>query len=270
VITKALYGEKRPTPHWGTLHRGMVYHQVKCEIFLYDDDNRGWIQMLRTGPGDGNTFLMTELGRRYAPIRFQEGHCWAGSWTFDEKKREWSAANRIKLRLRSEADVFAVLGMPVIPPEKRDVELYRKVLRHPKHKWGDPEQFIERQSVLFSLDNFLNAEWNAATHAPRASAGRTTPRVPFVWRAPWFVGDGRVWAKVRVAPGQRAWAALSPADARAVSYRETVLDGEHPEGGLFVQAEANELRAWLESRAEMMRDVLAEALAILRGEVAVG
>lgn len=116
----ALYGDKR-TKHWGSNYRGLMFGGIKCELFMTNEDSWGYQYWLRTGPADANTYIMKWLNLQHfvkAPIRFREGYGWfSRHWTWDGKR--WEAADKQRLRIASEEDLFAVLGMPFIPPNER-------------------------------------------------------------------------------------------------------------------------------------------------------
>lgn len=148
----ALYGEKR-TKRWGPKGRGMIFKGIQCELYLTNYENWGYQFALRTGPGDVNKFIMNWLGYSKAPIRFQEGSGWfSRHWTFDDKK--WAAPDRQRLRIASEEDFFAVLGMPFIPPGERTEMLYKKLTNKREYVWPDyaPYFAVEAQQAVLIVD----------------------------------------------------------------------------------------------------------------------
>jgi hypothetical protein len=135
----ALYGEKL-TKRWGNSYRGLMFKGIKCELFMTTADAWGYQYWLRTGPGDANTFIMRWLAYKKAPVRFQDGYGWySANWQLIPKGKEqkWHAADRQRLRIASEEDLFAVLGMPFIPPAERTEMVYKKLLGNRAHKWPE-------------------------------------------------------------------------------------------------------------------------------------
>jgi len=125
----ALYGEKR-TKRWGNNYRGLLFKGIKCELFMTTEESWGYQFWLRTGPGDANTLIMRWLGLPYmkAPVRFQGGYGWySRNWTHNGKT--WIAVDKQRLRIASEEDLFAVLGLPFKNPnaQSRFQEQVRKV-----------------------------------------------------------------------------------------------------------------------------------------------
>lgn len=145
VISKATYGSSIST-RWGDQYRGMVYKGLKIEIFMCDADSWGNQFWLRTGPGEANTFVMKFLAWQNAPVRFQDGYVWysAQGWQkgWRGKNEVWVAADRRKLRIAEEEDLFAVLGMPFIPAPLRSETKYRLLLGAHDHRWGDCRQYL--------------------------------------------------------------------------------------------------------------------------------
>ena len=133
----ALYGDSR-TKRWGQNYRGLLYRGIKCELFMTTAESWGYQFWLRTGPGDANAYIMRWLGLSHvnAPVRFQEGYGWySQQWRHNGKK--WLAPDRRRLRITSEADLFAVLGMPYLPPAER-TEMRYKLLTNKRHYlWPD-------------------------------------------------------------------------------------------------------------------------------------
>lgn len=133
VFTKADYGG---STRWGSTYRGVLYQGVKCEVFLYDEHNRGYIQWLRTGPGDANTQIMVELGRKRAPYRFIGGYCYyAKRWSKDEKDN-WFGEDRALIPVPDEKTLFTLLGMKYLEPEARTAERYARAFASKEHYFG--------------------------------------------------------------------------------------------------------------------------------------
>jgi hypothetical protein len=129
VVEKALYGDKQTT-RWGAKYRGMLYQGLKVELFLADDQNFGYQLFLRTGPAEANTYLMKWLSWKQAPVRAKDGY-----WMHQEHK----------LRIASEEEQFALLGMPFIAPAERSEIVYRKLLQNNRaHHWPDFSAFYAK------------------------------------------------------------------------------------------------------------------------------
>lgn len=127
AVEKALYGETKTT-RWGDKYRGMLYRDLKIELFLTDVDSWGYIWWLRTGPGDANTFIMQWLKWKQAPIQAKDG--------------AWWRLETHRLRIATEEDMFGLLKMPYIAPAERSVELYRKILNKWTGDWLHVSKFV--------------------------------------------------------------------------------------------------------------------------------
>lgn len=133
----ALYGEKR-IKRWGSNYRGLLFGGIKCELFMTNEDSWGYQYWLRTGPGDANHYIMNWLALKHvhAPVRFRDGYGWhSRSWRHDGKA--WVADDKRRLRIASEEDLFAVLGMPFIPPAERTEMMYKKLTNVRDFVWPD-------------------------------------------------------------------------------------------------------------------------------------
>lgn len=133
VVTKADYGG---VTRWGLRFRGMLYQGVKCELFIYDHNNRGFQTWLRSGPGDKNTRVMIELGKQKAPYRFKDGYCWYSRHWMKNSRDEWDADDKVLIPCPDEATVYRLLGMPFIDPPQRTEDRYMRELSKPLHLWG--------------------------------------------------------------------------------------------------------------------------------------
>lgn len=244
VIAKALYGEKKIT-RWGEKYRGLIFKNMKIEIFLCDDWNRGYVWWLRTGPGNpadnANMYLVTKIKHGGAPFHVKDGCVYAG----DEK-----------LKIGSEADWFALCGMPFIEPKSRSVKTYAKYFGR-AHQWGDPAKYKERQVKLFDVAQ--NFEPKVA--AP-AQEKLPTIRPPFVWSAPFLRADGQVWVYV----GYGDWEPMEMTGERSRAY----WDQLNRMPTWWRVAEGKRLKTYLDlrdarQRRERLADLLSEAVAVLRG-----
>ena len=165
TIRKALYGEKEQT-RWGSSYRGLVFDGLRVEIFTADEHSWGNQFWLRTGPGDANQFVMKWLIWKRAPLRFQGGSVWwSANWM--QVPGGWDAADKRRLSLREESDLFAVLGLPEIEPAMRSDVMYEGLLDVQKlpvdfSKWYVPEL---QQGALT-----LDAEWQPRAVDPDVKA----------------------------------------------------------------------------------------------------
>lgn len=147
----ALYGEKR-TKRWGSNYRGLLFKGIKCELFMTMEDSWGYQYWLRTGPGDANTYIMRWLGLPHvkAPVRFQGGYGWySRNWTHNGKG--WVAVDKQRLRIASEEDLFAVLGLPFIPPSERTEVMYKKLTNVREFKWPDYAPYFATDAAQMDL-----------------------------------------------------------------------------------------------------------------------
>lgn len=147
----ALYGEKR-TKRWGNDYRGLLFKGVKCELWMSPADSWGYKLWLRSGPGDANKYIMNWLGLKHvnAPVRFQGGYGWySRNWTHNGKA--WVAVDKQRLRIASEEDLFAVLGMPFIPPSERTEMVYKKLTNVREFKWPDYAAYFATDAAQMDL-----------------------------------------------------------------------------------------------------------------------
>jgi len=106
---------------WGSSYRGLLYKGMKCEIFLANEWNWGYILMLRTGPGDANQYLMQFLNYRHSPYKAEGGFWWKGE---------------TKLAIQSEQALYTMLGMKYLEPSNRTEDAYRLQLQGAYHRFG--------------------------------------------------------------------------------------------------------------------------------------
>jgi hypothetical protein len=185
-ISKALYGQQQ-RPRWGSKYRGLMFSGARIELFTCDDDNRGWIYYLRTGPGDLNKQLMGKI-KHQSPYRLDGGYIWYGTQ---------------RLSVPTEDAFFAILGIDPIEPGNRSAEQYRIAFGHgnPDHFWGNPQDFIPdyaRQSTDTSVVHFKSVAhlWNPVAqyfirddyiYIGRANPTHSLPASK--WANPWRVGE---------------------------------------------------------------------------------
>jgi hypothetical protein len=142
----ALYGEKR-TKRWGPNYRGLLFKDIKCELFMTHEDSWGYQYWLRTGPGDANTYIMKWLNMPHAkaPVRFRDGYGWySRNWRHDGKG--WVADDKRRLRIASEEDLFAVLGMPFLPPSERTEMVYKKLTNVKDYRWPEYAMYFAQEA----------------------------------------------------------------------------------------------------------------------------
>lgn len=228
TIEKARYGAKLTT-RWGLKYRGLNYKSLRLELFCCDEDNRGYMLWLRTGPDNkadrANTTMMTAI-KLHAPFHVNEGYVYA---------------NERRLRIETEEDWFALIGIPYLPPEERTAATYTKLLRG--HAWGDPARFTERQHALIQASP-------ARMEAPRGAAPKKAKKAGvWDWEPPWLDSE-QVWIHV----GYGEWELRDPADPLA-QFMFVRLRGDES----FRDAQRKRLQAWLDSRASRMRIARAES-----------
>lgn len=241
TITKALYGEKKTT-RWGEKY--LVYQDMKAEIFLCDDWNRGYLRWLRTGPGNpadnANMYLVTKIKHGSAPFYVKDGYVYQG----DER-----------LKIATEEDWFALCGLPYIEPKARSVKTYAKHFAQ-RHQWGDPSKYKIRQQRMFDLRGL---------EAPITGTGspKDKPeRPPFVWSSPFLRPDGKVWVYV----GYGDYEPLELTSDRARAYWDRI--NRMPDKWRI--GEAKRVKTYVDllearQRSAVYADVLVQALEVLRG-----
>ena len=135
VITKARYGDTGY--RWGDKYRGFLYQGMRVEVFCADAHNFGYIYWLRTGPGDANQEVMTQLSWRNSPYR-AEGSYW------------WHKGQKISVP--DETEMFRLLGMSYILPAERTLEKYKFLLKSWKPVPASTLQIVDtKQSTQQTL-----------------------------------------------------------------------------------------------------------------------
>lgn len=155
VIEKAVYRDKngKETLRWGPLYRGMLFQGIKVELFLTHPDSWGYQKWLRSGPGDANHYIMGYLIHKHAPIRFVDGDGW---WSpgnrWQKPKDKWIADDKQRLNIPDEDTLFAVLGMPYLPPNERSERKYKTLLAWNRaHHWPEYAPFAVKVPTPVSL-----------------------------------------------------------------------------------------------------------------------
>ena len=120
VIIKHDYQPYRPEKsyRWGDTYRGFDYRGMLIEVFCAKPDNLGYIYWLRTGPGDGNTTVMTLLSRKQSPIRMADGAVWHVKYEGEDYRK------LNQLRVPDELIFFELLNIPFVSAQRRNKEYY--------------------------------------------------------------------------------------------------------------------------------------------------
>jgi len=245
VISQALYNGK---PRWGTKLRGIIYKGMKFELFMVDEYNRGYRFAVCTGPDNSedkaNTYCMTMIKRGKAPFSVHDGYVWLGDTA---------------LKINTEEDWFALLGIPCLPPPERSIKAYMRFFGR-GHRWGDPQRYRVQyvQQTLWNLEHMLELE---ERHL-KADASPSLPQRDFQWCAPWLRGNGMVIIR----DWRGRWVLAEPTHPAAEGYRQRLCWMSSPLFG----GEQYTLTAWLRDqweRQHFVADVLAEAIEALRDAV---
>ena len=116
-IRKATYGK---STRWGDRLKCFILSGVNVELAIGDSDNFGYLMWLRTGPSDGNTFVMTRMMIEKSAMRFAKGYGWLCEYIGD------NPTYKHKLSLPDEETVFKAFGFEtVINPLWRGEKLYK-------------------------------------------------------------------------------------------------------------------------------------------------
>lgn len=116
-IRKAMYGDKT---RWGDRLKCFVLSGVNVELAIGDADNFGYLLWLRTGPSDGNKYVVTRMLVENSAMRFKDGYGWLCEYIGD------NPTYKHKLSLPDEETVFKALGFEtVINPLLRGEKLYK-------------------------------------------------------------------------------------------------------------------------------------------------
>lgn len=131
IIEKALITDKngKQSTKWGDLFRALTYKGIKFDLFLATPDTWGYIYWLRTGPADGNEYVVRRLNSHNAPFKLRKGAVWVDD---------------IQIPVRDEAAMFELLGIPYLAPSERTKAKYQMRMTAEKHTWGDPLALVAR------------------------------------------------------------------------------------------------------------------------------
>ncbi len=236
---------------WGPKYRKMMFRDVKFDVFLCDEDNRGYIHFLRTGPAEANQELVT-LIKDKAPFVVKDGYVWSG-----EKK----------LRVNLEDDWFDLLGIPFIEPKNRSAGFYKKLLTDKAHRYGDPKQYLPpepKQVTMFTALDLEEFGYQAIKRHEDEQSGKDAKAKSteaFEWCTPWLCSDGKVWVHV----GYGEYEAMAQDDPRARA-RLSILRNV----GAVRHGDKIQLESWLMLRAARMEreaklaNVLMQMVSVLR------
>lgn len=127
TMEKAAYGESE-TQRWGDKYRGVMYRDVKVEFFLTDAHSWGYQTWLRTGPAEGNNYIMDWMKRGRSAIRFIGGCGWIVEYVD-------GVPNPVqRVSLPDEGTVFRALGIKYVPPWDRGEAVYRNLGGKPMNR----------------------------------------------------------------------------------------------------------------------------------------
>lgn len=141
TIKKALYrhvdrkGKTTYRPRWGEKLRCFRYQKATIELSIANENNYGYSLWLKTGPAEGNQYVMTRLSQEKSPLRFKDGHGWLCDYRGD------TPYYRHKLHLPDEETFFRALGMNQVSPQWRSERLY-------KANWNSPSAAILEHMII--------------------------------------------------------------------------------------------------------------------------
>lgn len=151
---------------WGDEYRAVSYSGMKFDIFMTDADSWGYQFLLRTGPAEGNTLIMSKLKWKKAPFRVEKGEVLLGE---------------TRVPVRNEDDFFFLIGLPYMEPKDRTEKAYKLYFGAANHAWGNAKTLIPRPALGLRLI------WN---YGPEALAAYPIP-IDFIDEE-----TGGVWANV--------------------------------------------------------------------------
>lgn len=150
TLKKALYGG---ATRWGEKLRGCIFQSMQVEVTIADTDNFGFQLWLKTGDGNKNKFVMSQMIIRKTPVRFSEGYAWHVQYDNDAAGDYRKLA---KLSVPDEWKLYHILGMPEVLPWHRTEQTYRQhIARRIRHLPEDEikamyaETNIPKQLSLF-------------------------------------------------------------------------------------------------------------------------
>jgi DNA polymerase/3'-5' exonuclease PolX len=123
---------------WGEKKRLVEFRGIPFDIELCNEHNLGYKRWIRTGPGEANTLIMGMLSKYKSRVRMDDGYLWHVTYNSNHissrdrkeaKEEKVPAYHKLaRLHVPDEETFFTLLGMPYIPPEKRDEIMYRRYL----------------------------------------------------------------------------------------------------------------------------------------------
>ncbi|MBI4564624.1 MAG: hypothetical protein HY716_08035 [Planctomycetes bacterium] len=93
----------------GPIYRQFTWQGVQVDVYTCELGNWGWILFHRTGPGD--------LRARIGSMLVERGYAAADGWIWDAREGKLSIDRVVT---PEEEDVFRILGIPYVPPERRN------------------------------------------------------------------------------------------------------------------------------------------------------
>lgn len=151
---------------WGMKQRKFMYDGWKIDCYIADADNLGYILWLRTGGNDGadgQERIMRYINRRREvgadkpQFVLEKGYLWHGP---------------IKLRVPTESDFFALLGLPFIEPRDREGATYERYFKAADHKFGDATPYLPPPDPTVMQTDFLGlAHSTYAEDGGKSAAG---------------------------------------------------------------------------------------------------
>lgn len=120
-IKQALYKNSKGdfSPRWGDKLRCFKWMDATVEMHIVDVHRMGYKLWLTTGPADPNHYIMSQLARDKAPIRFNAGYGWLTEYIGD------TPVYKHKLSIPTEDTFFAILRLPWVFPKWRSESIYK-------------------------------------------------------------------------------------------------------------------------------------------------
>jgi DNA polymerase/3'-5' exonuclease PolX len=127
---------------WGARYKAIAYQGLPLDLWIVRPDRQwGPTAVLRTGPGELNQMLVTQRGYKsqgYLPGLCPRSLVWRDGGLYRLPEAAERPGEYAPLPIRSyrvdaetEEDVFALMGLPCLPPEERKPEAYLKYTDKP-------------------------------------------------------------------------------------------------------------------------------------------
>lgn len=121
---------------WGDKKRLISFRGIDFDIAIANQHNFGFLQWLRTGPAEANTFFMGLLSKHNSRVRMDDGFLWHVTYhanyisSRDRKAADGKQAYHKlgRLSIPDEGAFFTVLGLPHLPPQDRTEFMYRRYM----------------------------------------------------------------------------------------------------------------------------------------------